>query len=546
VKFGFAVTNENAAAIAEICHQLDGLPLAIELAAARVRVLPPQRMLAEFSHRPSFLTRGGRDLPERQKTLRNTIDWSHALLTVDEQQLFRRLAVFVGGCNLEAIESVCNMENKLCVLETMESLVGKSLVTQTEAHGIPRFAMLETIREYARDNLIAADDEERVRTRHRDYFLALAEEAKPNLIAAKQAAWLERLEANHENLRAALDWSVVNTDSTAGLRLCGALQRFWWTRGHIAEGREWCQRVLDMPGAGALSAERANVLNGAGRLALYHDDLPSAQALSDKSLAIMREQGDRRGIAASLHNLATVARRKGDYPTATMLYEEGLMIYRELGDQHGRAVSLSNLGAVALDLGDHPTANARHEECLAIMRNLGDASGIATSLGNLGLLSYEQGDYPRARARQEESLAIRRELGDRDRIALSLGNLGNVAFMQGEFATSLALIQECLATWHEMRNKGGVALCLAGLARVVDAVGKPLHAARIWGTAERLREEIGSQQPPVIRARYDLRVAASRAALGDEAAFDRAWLEGRAMTLEQAIALALNEKIEKR
>ena len=251
VKSAFAITDENAPAVAEICYRLDGLPLAIELAAAHTRVLPPQRMLAELSHRFNFLVGGARDLPARQKTLRGTIDWSHALLTGDEQQLFRRLGVFVGGCALEAIEAVCNIENDLSVLEALESLVGKSLLKQTEAQGEPRFAMLETIREYARDRLIAAGEDERVRERHRDYFLALAEEAEPKLMGAEQAAWLQRLEEEHENLRAALDWSFVAAGSGGGLRLCGALQRFWSTRGHFSEGREWCVRALAKAERGA-------------------------------------------------------------------------------------------------------------------------------------------------------------------------------------------------------------------------------------------------------------------------------------------------------
>ena len=274
VKPAFAVTNENAPAVAEICHRLDGLPLAIELAAARVRVLPPQRMLAELGHRLSFLMGGARDLPARQKTLRGAIDWSHDLLTGAEQKLFRRLAVFVGGCALEAIEAVCNIENDLTVLETLESLVGKSLVKQTEAHGEPRFAMLETIREYAGDKLIAAGDEERVRERHRDYFLALAEEAEPKLMGAEQAAWLQRLEEEHENLRAALDWSLAEAGSEGGLRLCGALQRFWLTRGHLSEGREWCVRVLGKAGAEERTPERAKALNAAGALAFFRATIP--------------------------------------------------------------------------------------------------------------------------------------------------------------------------------------------------------------------------------------------------------------------------------
>ena len=299
VKPGFAVTNENAPAVAEICHRLDGLPLAIELAAARVRVLPPQRMLAELSHRLSFLTGGARDLPARQKTLRGAIDWSHDLLTADEQKLFRRLAVFVGGCTLEAIEAVCNPESDLPVLETVESLVGKSLVNADR--GPWRTAVCDAgndPRVRGGAGWLPPATMERVRERHLDYFLALAEEAEPKLMGAEQAAWLHRLEAEHENLRAGLEWDLVAAGSRGGLRLCAALHRFWFTRGHLAEGREWCARVLGKPGAGERASERAKALNAAGVLAWRQGDYPAARALFEESLAIQRKLGDRRGIAA--------------------------------------------------------------------------------------------------------------------------------------------------------------------------------------------------------------------------------------------------------
>jgi predicted ATPase/class 3 adenylate cyclase len=506
VKPAFAVTHENAPAVAEICHRLDGLPLAIELAAARVRVLPPQRMLVELSHRLSFLMGGTRDLPGRQKTLRRTIDWSHGLLTADEQKLFRRLAVFVGGCALEAIEAVCNIEPDLHVLETLESLVGKSLVNETEAHGEARFAMLETIREYSGERLIAAGEAERVRERHRDYFLALAEEAAPKLNGAEQAAWLQHLEEEHENLRAGLDWSLTEAGSGGGLRLCGAMQKFWWTRGHLAEGREWCVRVLGKAGAEDRTHERAKALNAAGVLAYYQGDYLAARGRHEESLAIKRELGDRSGVASSLLNLGNVVHGQGDFASARALLEESLAIRRELGDRGGIAWSLNNLGNVTLDQGDFASARALLEECLAFFRELGDRWNIAISLGNLGEVTHGQGDYPAAGALYKESLAIRRELGDQ---------------------------------W-------GVAWSLEGLAAVVAALGASLPAARIWGTAERLREEIGSPLPPTERPRYDRCVATARAALEDDAGFDRAWQEGRALTLEQAISLALEETVERR
>jgi predicted ATPase/class 3 adenylate cyclase len=543
VKPAFTVTNENAPAVAEICYRLDGLPLAIELAAAHVRVLPPQRMLSELSHRLRFLMGGARDLPARQKTLRGAIDWSHDLLSGDEQKLFRRLAVFVGGSTLEAIEAVCNIEGDLKILETVESLVGKSLVKQTEDRGEPRFATLETIREYAGERLVAAGDEEGVRERCWDYFLELAEEAEPKSVGAEQAQWLRRLDQEHDNLRSALDWSLAQAGSEGSLRLCGALQRFWWTRGYLSEGREWCTRVLGKAGAQERTGERAKALKAAGVLAYQQGDYPAARALDAECLAIQRQLGDRRGIAGSLNNLGLVACDQGDFPAARLLHEESLTIVRQLGDRKGIANSLNNLGNVAYDQGDFSSALGLYEESLAIARELGDREGIARVLGNLGNVAKHQGDLTSARALHEESLAIKRELGYRQRIASSLNSLADLSIDEGDFASALALYREALVIGRELGERLRIAFSLEGLAAVVAALGSSLRAACIWGAADRLRAEAGSPLPPKDRPAYDRRVAAARTR-EDNAAFDRAWQQGRALTLEQAMELALKQTAE--
>ncbi|MEO8751708.1 MAG: tetratricopeptide repeat protein [Casimicrobiaceae bacterium] len=541
MKPGFTVTSENAHAVAQICHRLDGLPLAIELAAARARVLPPQRMLAELTHRLRFLTGGARDLPIRQKTLRSAIDWSHDLLTGEEQRLFRRLAVFVGGCALEAIAFIGNIENDLPALDTLESLIGKSLVRQTDAHGEPRFAMLETIREYAGDQLRAAGEEERLRERHRDYFLALAENAEPKLAGPAQAEWLRRLEAEHENLRAGLEWSLVAKGSVGGLRLCGALQRFWTMRGHFSEGRTWCERILGKAGADESTQERARVLNAAGELARFQGEYPASRACQEESLAIWRQLGERKGVATTLNNLGRVAWKQGDYASARAMNEESLAIMRELADRDGIASSLGNLGLLAHDQDDYPTSRSLLEEGLAIGRELRDWLYIATALNNLGSVATDQGDLASARALYDESLAIARDLGYPGGIARALHNLGSVANLQGDYRVARALYQEGLAITRQLEDRGTIAPVLEGLAEMIANLGSPADAARIWGSAARLREEIGSPVTPNDRPRYDRRVAAARAALGDDAAFDRAWHDGRALTLEQAIQLALEE-----
>jgi len=496
VKPTFSVTDENAPAVAELCHRLDGLPLAIELAAAHTRVLPPQRMLAELSHRLNFLVGGARDLPARQKTLRGAIDWSHDLLTSAEQRLFRRLAVFAGGSTLDAIEAVSNSEVDLDVLGTIESLVGKSLLKQTDAHGEPRFAMLETIREYAGEKLLAAGEEERERERHRECYLALAEEAQAKLMGAEQTEWLQQLEDEHENLRAALNWSLVVAEARGGLRLCGALQRFWATRGHLTEGRGWCARFLGRAAGEVGTLERAKALNAAGVLAQMQADYPAARTQYEESLAIRRRLGDRSGIAGSLNNLANVCALQSDHSSARTLYEESIAIRRQLGDRSGIAVSLDNLGAVAHFQGDFASARPLIEESLAIMRELGHRAGIADALNILGTVVTEQSDYAGAWILHEEALLIRRELGDVE----------------------------------------GTARSLEGLAAVVAALGSPLRAARIWGAAERIRAEVGLPLSPS-RPDYHRRVAAARTALGDDTSFERGWQEGRALTMEQAIEL---------
>jgi predicted ATPase/class 3 adenylate cyclase/Tfp pilus assembly protein PilF len=546
VRPNFQVTNQNAPALASLCFHLDGIPLAIELAAARVRSLLVEEIDGKLDQRFRLLTGGSRTALPRQQTLRSLIDWSYDLLNEPERLLLQRLSVFAGGWTLEAAEQVCAGEGveDWEFLDLLTSLADKSLAVAEQNDGRSRYRLLETVRHYARERLVESGGGEAVRERHRDYFLALAEEAEPKLLGAEQAEWLQRLEEEHENLRAGLVWSLVEAGSGGGLRLCGALLRFWSTRGHLSEGREWCVRVLEKAGGEERPQERAKALNVAGVLAYYQGDYPAARARHEESLAILRQLGDRRGMASSLNNLGNVTCEQGDHSAARALHEESLAIRRELGDRRGIATSLGNLGIVACDQGDFASARALHEECLAIRRELGDRGRIANSLHNLGLVAYYQGDYPAARSLYEECLAIWREMGYRFGIAVSLSNLGNLVFGQGDYPAAGVLHQEGLVIRRELGDRRGIAYSLEGLATVMAAHGSSLRAARIWGAAERLREEIGSPLPPNERPHYGPRVAAARAALGDDAAFDRAWQQGRALTLEQAIELALAETVE--
>ena len=545
VRADFQVTNQNAAALASLCYHLDGIPLAIELAAARVRSLSVEEIDTKLDQRFRLLTGGSRTALPRQQTLRSLIDWSYDLLNEPEQRLLQRLSVFAGGWTFAAAEEVCAGDGveDWEVLDLSTSLSDKSLVVAEQKGEHSRYRLLETVRQYARERLVESGGGEAVREWHRDYFLALAEEAEPKLPGAEQAEWLRRLEEEHENLRAGLNWSLAEARSGGGLRLCGALQRFWLTRGHLAEGREWCVRVLGKAGAEERTPERAKALNAAGKLAYYQGDYPAARARSEESLVIARELGDRWTIANSLNNLGGVACDLRDFVYARALYEESLTIMRELGDRSGVARSLHNLGIVALGESDFPSCTALLNECLAILRELGDRGRIADALDILGIVAFEQGEFASARGIHEESLAIMRELGDRRGIARSLSDLGVVAHEQGDYLASGALHQEALGIQRELGNRPAIAPSLAGLAAVVVALGGPLRGARIWGTAERLREEIGSPLAPSELPRYDRQVAAARAVLGDDAAFDRAWQKGRALTLEQAVELALEETI---
>jgi predicted ATPase/class 3 adenylate cyclase len=544
VRADFEVTNQNASTLVSICHRLDGIPLAIELAAARVRSLAVEEINRKLDQRFRLLTGGSRTALPRQQTLRSLIDWSYDLLHDPEKLALQRLSVFAGGWTLEAAEQVCAGEGveDLEALDLLTSLTDKSLVVVEQNGGHSRYRLLETVRQYAREKLLESGGGEAVRDRHLECFLTLAEQAEPHLTGAEQQAWLDLLETEHDNLRAALTWSfATGGDATSGLRLAGAVWWFWYVRGYFGEGRGWLARLLAAAPSGQAAATRAKALNGAGRLARQQSDYPAAQALLDESLAIQRKLGDRRGIALSLNNLGLMAWDQGDYPSARSLYQESLAIRRKLDDRGGIAVSLNNLGGVAFDEGDYVTARALHEESLAIRREVGYRPGIASSLGNLGNVAYAQGDYVLSRALFEESLAISRDVGDRQGIGFSLGSLGNVAAAQGDNASARAFFRQSLAIRRELGDRWGIAELLEGLSYVAFALAEPERAARIDGAAERLREEIGSPLPLNERPRYDRHVAATRAALGDAVALDRAWREGRALTLEHAIELALTE-----
>jgi predicted ATPase/class 3 adenylate cyclase len=537
----FAVTAQNASNVASICCRLDGIPLAIELAAARLRSLSVEEIHRKLNQRFQLLTGGSRVALPRQRTLQALIDWSYDLLDDTEKKLFARLSVFAGGWTLEAASHVCSeapITND--VVYVLIRLIEQSLVVAEEDGD--RYRMLETVRQYAQDRLLENGEGERWRDRHLAYFLALAEEAEPKLNGIQQRNWLERLEMEHDNLRSALTWSAEGADAVSGMRLASACWRFWLIRGYAGEGLGWLSGILASEPARQTTAHRAKALLAAGTMAKTICDFSKARTLYEEALSISRELGVQHRVAAALGNLGMVACEQGDYLAARAWHEQSLAIWRELGDRLGIARDLIALGNVIYAQGDEPAARSLYEQSLSIERELGDQRGTAVVLHALGMVAHYRNDYPAARSLHEEALAIRRELGDRGGIADSLNNLGMVTFEQGDYPSSRALLAESLALWRDLADRRGMAASMDALAGLAFALGRPEPGARLCGQAARLREEIGSPLSPPERLPHDRRIASARASFGNDVAFDLAWQQGNAMTLEQAIKYALQDQ----
>ncbi len=585
VRPAFALDAANARTVAEICRRLDGLPLAIELAAARTAVLSPAALLARLSHRLQILTAGPRDLPARQQTLRNTIAWSYDLLAPEEQTLFRRLAVFAGGWPLDAAEFVSwgveesgsrevgelgrrdgedgtapsslqlpnasaprpldhwasrlpdsptprLLDSQTPVLDLLASLVDHSLI-RVEEGSEPRYAMLETIREYGLERLEAAGEGTATRRRHAAWCLELAETLEPVVAGADQGSALERLDAEADNLRAALDWFVSEGEAEAALRLTTALWRPWEIRGRPREMRDWLQRALATPGE-APPALRAKALNNLGNVLLDLGE-PAAAGRYAASLTIRREIGDRTGIADTLNNLGLLVLARGEYDEARQHLEESLAIRRELGDRNGEALALSNLGDVATAAGDFDQGWALHERALAIRRRLGQPRLIGYSEHNLGEAAAGRGDLAVAAELFDRAVERFTAIGDRVGAALVHHQRGLLALRTGDLPRAAAELAEALPHRWEIGDRRGAASTLAALASVVGAAGDRERAVRLFGAAEALSEATGAPLPGVSGPDYNGALAAIRARLG-EAAFATAWAEGREMTVERVLA----------
>jgi non-specific serine/threonine protein kinase len=501
VKPTFAITDQNAASVAQVCYRLDGIPLALELAAARTKVLSVEQIAERLDDCFGLLVAGGRTALPRHKTLHATMDWSHELLQEEERVLFRRLSVFAGGFSIEAAESVCAGEEieRAEVLEIFSHLVDKSLIVAREAGGEERYRLLETIRKYGQEKLSESGEAEQVREQHAGYYAALAEEAEPELKGERQVAWLERFELDHDNLRAAISWSLEQGKLQGAAQLGWALWLFWWIRGHFAEGRRWMEEAL-AKGSGMPAPARAQALFVAGTMACGQGDHRSAEALLEESATLFRELGDSQGVAYALGSAAVVAITQERYERGIVYSEEATDLFLGVGDKWGAAPMLGCSAVGWLNRGDHRRAMSLAERGLALCRETGDRHGTCIALYTLAGVAQVAQDHERARDLFEEGLTVSAELG----------------------------------------NEAAVVHCLEGIASIAGAKGRIVRAARLWGAAEALLEKIEAVYtyvPDRSLHRYQL---AARSQL-DEAVWTTAWAEGRAMSPEQAIEYALEQ-----
>ncbi len=524
--------------VTRICERLDGVPLAIELAAAASRVLSPAELLAELDHVLNLPTQGPRDAPFHQHTLRAAIDWSYRLLDDERRALLARLGVFVGGFTLESASAVCGggASDRPGIVAGVTSLVSKSLLEmRTDAAGRSRAIPLEAIREYALERLDERRETVRFRRRHAVHFADVADTAQPHLTGKEQARWLDVLGEEHGNLTAALRWAVREEPGTA-LRLAGALWRFWLLRGYFTEGRQWLEQVL---GQGADDDPlRVRAATGAGVLARTQGDYERADQLFDDAATLARRLGSREELALALLNGGIVAENRGRYDQAKSLFEQSLALYREVGSQRGVGHALNDLGNVALDGGDIPAATAFFEQALAAFRSLEDDWSIAIVSTNLGWVAQTTGETVAAKTWYGRTLALHRALGNERGIANTLCNLGRVARMEDDSASARAYLEEALLLFRRLGERPGVAESLDELAAIAAHDRELGRAARLYSASAALRDVIGIPLPPAEADGRERVLEAVRSGLG-EREFDQAWIDGRAMSTDDAVSLAL-------
>ena len=537
----FVVTPQNAPALLDVCRRLDGIPLAIELAAARVKVLSLEQIAVRLEDCFRLLVGSSHTAPPRHHTLKATIDWSYELLTETEQRLFRSLAVFAGGWTLEAAEAVCadahiEAEN---VLGLLAQLVDKSLVTVEHSKtGNPRYGMLETLRQYVWQKLLAADEADALRGQHVVYYLRLAEHAEPHLRAPGQAAWLARLDGEIDNFWTAMAWLIDRGAAEQGLRLASALTWFWWLRGYFSEGRAWLVQLLALPQAP--TAGRAKALWLAGRLTRWLGDLEAARALYDEALEVARHVGDRTTTAWALCSLGPLLNDQGDYAAARAQSEAGLALFLEIGDAWGTIHGLVMLGMFLLGQREYDAGRVRLEAAVAFARREGDLSNVAEANVYLGDIACAEGDYSFARARYEESLVLSRELGDPRIVARVYTSLGELAHAQGDYDVARKLLRQGLAGYQQLGIRIRMAKSLESIASVASAQAQPERALRLAAAAARLHETLGTRLLPRDQPGLAGWLQLPQQNLS-KAAAATAWSEGQALSLEDAVAYALTD-----
>ena len=537
----FAVTPRNAPAVAQVCHRLDGIPLALELAAARVKVLSIEQIAQRLDDRFRLLTGGSRTALPRQQTLRALIDWSYDLLSAAEQTLLRRLSVFVGGWTLEAAEHVCagGTVTSAEVIDLLGRLVDKSLVVVEESTGQGhRYRLLEMVRQYSRDRLEERGEDGDVRARHRAWFLALSEDTEAKRRGLHPGAWLAHMETEHENLRAALEGCVMDNAGECCQQLVGALWHFWYVRGHLAEGRERIARALAM--SDAPTRARARALCGASCLAWGMGDNPAARALAQDSLAVAQGLGDTQGVAEAFKHLGMVARQQGEYGAGRALFENSLALCREAGDLRGVAHLLCCLGELAWLMGDLRRARIVQEESLKLSTTPDGRRDRGYALTTLGNVTIVEGRPAAARPLLEEAVAIFRDLGEKWAIAYGLWSLGNAALALKDWDDARAMYGEAMGLARELDSRWSIGFVLESLGLLASAQEQDAHATRLLSAAGALRDGQHSPLPPVLRVMHDECLAALKIRLGEDA-FHTAWNGGQALTPAQAVEEALTD-----
>jgi predicted ATPase/DNA-binding SARP family transcriptional activator/DNA-binding CsgD family transcriptional regulator len=539
----FELTPQNATAVAEVCRKLEGIPLAIELAAARMDVLTAEQIAQRLDRALGVLTGGRAEVP-RHRTLRATLDWSHELLSEPERKLFCRLSVFAGGWTLEAAEAVGAGDGieERAVVELFLMLVDKSLVVSEAEEGGFRYRMLEPVRQYAREKLEESGEAQTTKRAHAEYFLALAEEAEPRLWESGDKAWFDRLEKEHDNMRAALSWTVEDEEAELALRLVGALRWFWRARGYYGEGRRWLEQALSEEGRTSATA-RAKALDGVGWLASEQHDIDRVQAAAEEGLKLSEEAGIGGVILANFKNLlGEAAWLQGDCERAAELFEEGLGLHREARNTRGVAWSVCSLAAVSSDRGDYERSKELYEEAIALARDMGGALPLGDLLLALGWEYMLEGDHERATALNEEAAVLYRERGSRGGLKYALDTLGWAALVRGDHERARTLYEENLVLCRELGDKLVASASMDGLACYAASGGEAQRAAHLFGAAQALREGVGYSQKPRERSLREPYLTIARSC-SDEAAWETAFAEGQAMSFAEALEYALSIEV---